>query len=146
MNDLQSESGDQMMRMSSAVDTNTVSLLDYQEILHQVCPGAHMTKNVYGRLTVGVGVSIHNEYDRAANGDHAVELVNALGERLRIVAMRELGIDKIVNAYQREIAEFKRTNQELQHLADSRGSLITDLREELDELKEALVELSPEEK
>lgn len=110
--------------------SNTVSLVNYAEAFQQIIPGAQLRAGRHG-VQAEWHVRITHEYDRAVNAEHAEALLTQLAEQMRIRAIRELGLEPILEAQRAEVHAFQQANKQLQATCDARASRIADLEERL---------------
>jgi hypothetical protein len=97
-----------------------VSLADYEEVLQQIVPNARLTKAKFG-LSAQWYVQVSLPYDRAVSPEHATEMMRSFGEYIRARAIRELGVQPILDGYRREAEEAARENRSLkERLATAR--------------------------
>jgi hypothetical protein len=102
-----------------------VYLADYEDVLQQIIPGAKLCtgQSGYG-LTIQWSIQVGLGYERCVNKKHATEMMRAYGEQIRVRAIRELGVQPILDGYRAEAETFRDENRILRNnLEATRRSL-----------------------
>ena len=106
------------------------NLADYEHVVRQILPGAGIHPGgPMGGVTIDWRVRVVDGNGLAYNDAHATERVTVLAEQMRIRAIRELGLEPILEAQRAEVNEYKRENDRLRAVADERAKRITELQE-----------------
>ena len=114
-----------------------VNLADYAHVFQQVITGAELRADTFRGVVAQWHIRYTHEYDRAPSEDRAIAMVTQMAEQMRIQAIRELGLEPILEAQRAEVRKFQEVNQRLQALCDSRGARIADLEDELEAASES---------
>ena len=109
-----------------------VSLSDYADVFRSVVPGAELRPDLHGGVSATWHVRVTHAFGRAVGPDHAIALVTQLAEQMRIRAIRELGLEPILEAQRAEVRNFREANRQLQAMCDSRAARIADLEDALE--------------
>ena len=111
--------------------TEPVNLADYGDVLKRVIPEAELRTDSYGGVGISWGIRVNLEHARAVSAEHATELIAELAERVRLRAIRDLGLRPILDAQEAEVREYREANRHLNALAERRAARITELEERL---------------
>jgi hypothetical protein len=87
-----------------------VPLVNYAHVLRQVVPSAELVDVGYG-LQVQWGMRLQMNATRAVNEKHATEMMLAFGEQIRARAVRELGVQPILDGHRREVEHYRDENR-----------------------------------
>lgn len=125
--------------MTFATESNLrpVNIADYTHVFKQVIPGAELRQDMRG-VVASWFIRSSLGYDRAPSEEQAVRMVTQFAEQMRIAAIRELGLEPILEAQRAEVRRFEQANRQLQTTCDARAKRIADLEDQLEVLREAV--------
>jgi hypothetical protein len=119
--------------MTDTEPSRPVFLADYAPVFQQTIPGAELRPDYPRGVVADWHIRVTLTYDRAPSHKAATEMVTQLAEQMRVRAIRELGLEPMLEAQRAEVRAFQQANRQLQATCDARASRIADLEERLAE-------------
>lgn len=110
----------------------TARLIDHEETLRRIVPGAGMYERPgLDAVTIGLHLEVTAAYPIVPDADYAQRTVTYMAEQLRTRAIRELGLEPILDAHRAEVRAYREANMRLSGIADMRAKRIAELEEAL---------------
>lgn len=80
-------------------EIKTYDLKDYGHILKKILPGAELSPKMFGGVRASWSIQLTEQFDRMPSEAEAERIITLLGEEMRLVAMRQLGLEPIIQGW-----------------------------------------------
>lgn len=119
--------------------SNYAKALDYEHILRKIVPAAGLVADPRSHgVIAGYTIKVHLAAEYLVNGKHAETVMTAIAEQLRIRAIRELGLEPILEAQRNEVRQTLEDNRILSAKVNRSREEIAKLREQVASLRDLL--------